>query len=131
MEDLIEFRRKRATGGQYISHNKPYIKLQMPVGRFVIFNKTAELLNVRNGDAIMFSFSKRNKCGYIYKEDPQDDSYFPKISGREYYRFTSKDLGNYFIEVFDLPATKKAFYFEVLTVPNNKGQFRFTYQAKK
>jgi len=41
MEDLIIFRRQRATTGQWKSHEKPYIKIEMPRGTFVIFKKVA------------------------------------------------------------------------------------------
>jgi hypothetical protein len=45
MEDLLVFRRQRGTCGQWKSHEKPHIKIEMPRGTFVVFKKVAELLN--------------------------------------------------------------------------------------
>jgi hypothetical protein len=42
----------------------------------------------------MFAFSRKDNCAYIYKEEPEDDSYYLGNAGREYYRFTSKELQN-------------------------------------
>ena len=102
MEDLIIVRRKRGTKGQWLSHEKPCIKLELPRGAFTIFEKTAKLLNAANRDALMFAFSKVNKCGYVFKEDPQEDSYYLSNTGRAYYRFTSKELATYFIDIFEI-----------------------------
>lgn len=125
-EQTIEFRRTRTTEGKWKNHNKPYIKLELPRGQFIVFKPVAKLLEAKSKDAVMFAFSKQNKHGYIYKEEPEDDSYYLSNSKREYYRFTSKELGKYFAEIFELPEGKKSFYFEVESFPNQKGQYRFT-----
>ena len=57
------------------------------------------------------------------KEEPEEDSYYLGNSGREYYRFTSKELQNYFIDFFKIEQ-EKSVYFEVLTTPNEKGMFK-------
>ena len=123
MEDLIIFRRQRATKGQWMSHELPRIKIEMPRGTFVVFKKVADLLKAGNRDAVMFAFNKKDKCAYIYKEEPEEDSYYLSNSGREYYRFTSKELMHYFIDFFKVEK-EKAVYFEVLTTPNEKGMFK-------
>lgn len=58
MEDLIIFRRQRTTKGQWMSHELPRIKIEMPRGTFVVFKKVADLLKAGNRDAVMFAFSK-------------------------------------------------------------------------
>ena len=123
MEDLIIFRRQRATKGQWMSHELPRIKIEMPRGTFVIFKKVAELLNAKQRDAVMFAFNKKDNCGYIYKEEPEEDSYFLGNSGRDYYRFTSKELMLFFIDFFNIE-NQKAVYFDVSETPNEKGMFK-------
>jgi len=123
MEDLIIFRRQRATKGQWMSHELPRIKIEMPRGTFVIFKKVAELLNAKQRDAVMFAFNKKDNCGYIYKEEPEEDSYFLGNSGRDYYRFTSKELMLFFIDFFNIE-NQKAAYFDVSETPNEKGMFK-------
>ena len=123
MEDLIIFRRQRATKGQWMSHELPRIKIEMPRGTFVIFKKVAELLNAKQRDAVMFAFNKKDNCGYIYKEEPEEDSYFLGNSGRDYYRFTSKELMLFFIDFFNIE-NQKAAYFNVSETPNEKGMFK-------
>ena len=123
MEELIIYRRKRGTKGQWMSHEKPRIKIEIPRGTFVIFKKTAEILGAGNRDAVMFAFNKKDKCAYIYKEDPEDDSYFLGNSGRAYYRFTSKNLMNFFLEIFEIES-ENHLYFDVEEKPNDKGMFK-------
>ena len=106
-----------------MSHELPRIKIEMPRGTFVIFKKVAELLNATQRDAVMFAFNKKDKCGYIYKEEPEEDSYFLGNSGRDYYRFTSKELMLFFIDFFEIE-NKKAVYFDVSDTPNEKGMFK-------
>ena len=123
MDDLLIFRRQRATTGQWKSHEKPLIKIEMPRGTFVVFKKVAELLNATQRDAVMFAFSRKDNCAYIYKEEPEEDSYYLGNSGRGYYRFTSKELQNYFIDFFKIEK-EKAVYFDVDSTPNEKGMFK-------
>jgi hypothetical protein len=123
MEDLIIFRRQRSTKGQWMSHDTPRIKIEMPRGTFVIFKKVAELLCAKNRDAVMFAFNRKDKCAYIYKEEPEEDSYFLGNTGREYYRFTSKELMLFFIDFFEIESGKAA-YFDVEETPNEKGMFK-------
>jgi hypothetical protein len=123
MEDLIIFRRQRATKGQWISYDLPLIKIEMPRGTFAVFKKVANLLKADNRDAIMFAFNKKDKCAYIYKEEPEEDSYYLSNSGREYYRFTSKEEMLFFIDFFEIEK-EKAVYFDVNSTPNEKGMFK-------
>ena len=123
MEDLIIFRRQRSTKGQWMSHDIPRIKIEMPRGTFVIFKKVADLLCAKNKDAVMFAFNRKDTCAYIYKEEPEEDSYFLGNAGREYYRFTSKELMLFFIDFFEIEGGKAA-YFDVEETPNEKGMFK-------
>jgi len=123
MEEIFEFRRQRSTKGQWMSHELPRIKIELPRGTFVIFKKVAELLDAVQRDAVMFAFNKKEKCAYIYKEEPEEDSYYLGNAGREYYRFTSKELMLFFIDFFGIE-NEKAVYFDVDSVPNEKGMFK-------
>lgn len=124
MEDLIFFRRKRSTKGQWMSNELPRVKIEMPRGTFVIFKKVAQLLNAGHRDAVMFAFNKKDKCAYIFKEEPEEDSYYLSNSGREYYRFTSKELMLYFIDFFEINESLRTVYFNVEQLPNEKGMFK-------
>lgn len=106
-----------------MSHDIPRIKIEMPRGTFVIFKKVAELLCAKNRDAVMFAFNRKDKCAYIYKEEPEEDSYFLGNTGRDYYRFTSKELMLFFIDFFGIESGKAA-YFDVEETPNEKGMFK-------
>lgn len=123
MEDLIIFRRQRSTKGQWMSHEAPRIKFDTTRGAFVVFKKTADLLKAGHRDAVMFAFNKKDKCAYIFKEDPEEDSYYLSSSGREYYRFTSKELMLFFVEFFDIK-NEGSVYFDVESTPNEKGMFK-------
>ena len=90
----------------------------------MIFKKVADLLKAGNRDAVMFAFSKKDNCGYIFKEDPEEDSYYLSNSGREYYRFTSKELMLFFIDHFNI-VNERAAFFDVSEKPNEKGYFKF------
>lgn len=125
MEDLQIIRRQRSSKGQWKSHEKPCFKLELPRCSFVIFKKTADLLNVKARDAIMFAVSKKNKCGFVYKEDPQDDSYYLSNSRRNYFRFTSKVLADYMMDVFDIKDKNKPVYFDVVPEQDEKGRLKF------
>ncbi len=124
MEDLIIFRRRRATNGQWRGHELPRIKIEMPRGTFVVFKKVADLLKAGHRDAVMFAFNKKDKCAYIYKEEPQEDSYYLSNSGRGNYRFISKELMLFFIEFFEIEKEEKAVYFDIDSTPNEKGMFK-------
>lgn len=119
------YRRKRGSTGQWKSHEKPLINLQMPRGQITVFKKTMELMGLQHGDAVMFGFNKKEKCGYIFKEEPQEDSYYLRNNQRGYARFTSKDLMLHMCDVFELQ-DEKNIYFIVDEQPNEKGMYKFT-----
>lgn len=125
MNDIIIFKRSRSSRGQVLSRDIPRIKIEYKRGTFVVFKKVADLLGAGNRTAIMFGFNKKEKCAYIFKEDPSEDSFFLVNSGRNYYRFTSKELRNFFYDHFELEEGKTS-YFNVDSTPNNKGWFRIT-----
>jgi hypothetical protein len=124
MEDLIYFRRQRSSGGQFQGNQTPLIRLDLKRGQFVIYNKVAELIKAKGKDAVMFAFNKKDKCGYIFKENPEIDSYYLTGGSRSYYRFTSKQLSDFFVDFFGINK-EKAVYFELEKTPNEKGMFKF------
>jgi hypothetical protein len=125
--DAIELRRTRNKAGQFKKHDKAYIKMEMPRGQFILFDKTINAIGLKHKDAVMFAFSRTAMAGYIWKEEPQDDSYIVQNSERNYFRFTSKDLMLYFTEAFKLNqiTTKSNVYFVVNTQPDQAGRFTF------
>jgi len=121
------YRRKRGSSGQWKSHSKPYLKLEMPRGQFVVFKNAMDIMGFKHNEAVMFGFNKKEQCGYIFKEDPEDDSYYLRDNGRGYARFTSKDLMLHIIDIFGI-SDEKNIYFEIEKTPNEKGMFKFTYE---
>ncbi len=122
MEDLVEVRKTRSTLTRFKNHSSPLIKMEYPRGQFIVFLPTANLLEVKDGSAIMFAFSKKENCSFVYSEEPESDSYYLSAS-RSYFRFTNKELMKYFIDFFGIEV-KKAAYFEIDSVKNQKGMFK-------
>lgn len=125
MEGIEIFRRQRGSSGQWKSHSKPLIKLEMPRGQVVVFKNAMDMMGFKHNEAVMFGFNKKERCGYIFKEDPQDDSYYLRDNGRNYARFTSKDLMNHICNIFGIEKVGSA-YFEIESKPNEKGMYKFT-----
>ena len=130
MDDIIIFRRQRGSTGQWKCREKTLLKVEYEQGRFVVFEKLAKRLQAKNGDACMFGFSKKDKCAYIFKETPEEDSYYLRQAGdgRPYFRFTSKQLAQFFIEVFEIQ-DEKVGYFEASEQPTDKGWFKLTLEV--
>jgi hypothetical protein len=122
MEDLIIYRRKRGKGGQFLSDCKFAMRFQVKDGRFTVFSNLANKLNIKDGDAVMFAFSKKQNSAFVFKEEPDHDSYICKHAneGRNYFRFTSKDLVHYFIEFFNI-VNQDVVYLEIDGEINEKG----------
>jgi hypothetical protein len=121
------FRRQRGSSGQWKSRTRPLIKLEMPRGQFVVFKNAMDMMGFRHNEAVMFGFNRKEQCGYIFKEEPEDDSYYLRDNGRNYARFTSKDLMLHVCEVFEIKDVNTA-YFVLDKEPNKKGMYRFTYE---
>lgn len=131
MEDIVVFRRQRGSTGQWKSREKTLLKVEFEQGRFVVFEKLAKILDAKNSDAVMFGFSKKNKCAFIFKETPEEDSYYLRQAGpgRPYFRFTSKQLAQYFVDVFEIEEADKIGYFNASETPNEKGWFKLTLEV--
>jgi len=120
-------RRKRYSSGQYKCHEKPYIKLELPRGQIVVFKSAMDLMGYKHNEAVMFGFNRKDKRGFIFKEEPQPDSYYLRDNKRGYSRFTSKDLMLYMIDVFEISSDEKTVFFELEKTPNEKGAYTFRY----
>ena len=127
-EDIVIFRRQRGSTGQWMCREKTLLKVEFNEGRFVIFERLAKQLSCRHNDAVMFAFSKKDKCAYVFKEDPEEDSYYLRQAGpgRPYFRFTSKQLADYFHDLFECEGSDKVGYFEAAEKPNDKGWIKLT-----
>jgi len=104
--ELIEFRRQRGENGKYQKHSKPIIKVEYPKGVFTFYLSTAKFMNIVAKDALMFGFSRKDNCAYVYRETPEVDSYILGKCTRDYYRFTSKELLKYLIDFFKIEPDK-------------------------
>lgn len=127
-EDIVIFRRRSGSTGQWSCREKTLLKVEFNEGRFVVFERLAKQLNCKHNDAVMFAFSKKDKCAYIFKEDPEEDSYYLRQAGpgRPYFRFTSKQLAEYFRELFEFEEAEKVGYFEASETQNEKGWIKLT-----
>ena len=127
MEDIIVFRRRRGTGGQFTPNNKFGMRVQTKDGRFTVFHNLSEKLGIEDGSAIMFAFSRANNCSFVFKEEPDEDSYICRCAngGRKYFRFTSKDLARYFVEFFGIDGQENI-YFEIGEAVDEKGYLKLT-----
>ena len=122
MSEIIEFRRRR-NNGRFIGESIPKLRLTLPRGEIVLYKTTLELLDAKVGDAVMFGFNKSDKMGFIYKENPEPDSYYLTETQYPYARFTSKQLAYFIVDIFELDTSKNNHYFKVEKLPNNKVKF--------
>ena len=99
----------------------------MPRGQIVVFKNAMDMMGFKHGEAVMFGFNHKDRCGFIFKEEPADDSYYLRNAGRNYSRFTSKDLMLHMCEVFGIVDETNA-YFVIDKEPNERGMYKFTYE---
>lgn len=124
---IEEFRRKNLAG-QFTGHDLPLIRIEKPVGRVVIYKNAADLLGLKDGDAVMFSGDRANGKLYVYKEIPKKDSYIAKIADatRPYFRFTSKQLAVDLCDFLSLKFNKESVYLELNPNQDEQGRFKLT-----
>jgi hypothetical protein len=121
-QDFITVRRTQRTSG-HIVYNFPTIKMEYPLGRFTISQKLANILNIDEGDGLMFGFNMKNKTAYVVKDD-EPDAFIIRRKDKGTLRFTSKDLLNYFAQTFELSSEKDTrFLFAVSSSPNQNEQY--------
>jgi len=125
--DIEIFRRQRGSSGQWKAHSRPLIKLETPRGQIIVFKNAMDIMGFKHGEAVMFGFNKKEQKGYIFKEEPEDDSYYLRDNGKGYARFTSKDLMLFMIDIFNL-TNEKNYYFKINKTPNQKGMYEFMYE---
>jgi hypothetical protein len=128
MED-ITFVKQIPTTSNCSVNNSLVIRLEFPIGTFSISQKLADILNVDNKSGLMFSFNQKDKTGYVIKDDAPD-CFILRRKNKNCLRFTSKDLQFFFIKTFDfLQKGKKTFYFNVSSIPDEKGRYAITWMA--
>ena len=82
----------------------PYVKLTLRNAQFCINPKGAECIGIYAGDAVMFSLNRKEKCAYIYKEEPAADNYSlsrPNHEGGDL-RFMNRNLKEILEEFFEV-----------------------------
>lgn len=101
---------KKIKGTQSKTHS-PTIGLGLPLGEFVFYESTMNLLNIdKEKEGLMFYVSQKDKKIRIEIEEKADDNYHLAGSKRSYSRFTSKPLGAMFSDMLDLQMDKKHFF---------------------
>jgi hypothetical protein len=87
-------------------------------GKFSLTKVAADAIGVGNRDGIMFIFNEKEGKAYIMK-DEEDDAFVISQKGN-LYRFSSKELFDFFDKTFKLYETdKRSYVFKVDTEPVN------------
>ena len=108
MSDYVAIRKSRGNGSRHIN---PTIGLGLPLGEFVFYDPTMNLLEIdTEKEGLMFYISNKNKNARVEIEFKEDDNYHLTGSKRSYSRFTNKQLGKLFSDLLDLDMTKKHFF---------------------
>lgn len=111
MSELIRAGRKHATASS-TKRLAQTIRMDMICGRFSFLDDLAKILDLSETGGIMFVFNQNAGRAYIYPEN-EKDSYYPRRSKVAGYRFSSKDLKEFFIRVFKLDRNKRFHQFIV------------------
>lgn len=122
MEDVIIIRRK-AKKNNCLTYNNPIIKMELPRGRFLISKNLANTIGVAEDDGLMFAFNKKNGNAYVFK-DAEPDAYILRRKDNHSFRFTAKELQDFFISTFCLDISQKVFYFYVEGTADDRGYYR-------
>lgn len=125
METLTIVRRKN---GRF-ARKSPSLKFEIKGNRFILSEKAQANTKLKHDEGVMFGFNYSQKKAYIFKDDEPDAFILrTKSVNDKGLRFTSKDLGEHFINCFNLTEDKTNYFFEVAEKPNNKGAFLLTYK---
>lgn len=81
-----------------ISINKDY--------EFSFSTGLAREMELEKETPVMFSFSKKNNCAYVYREDKEEDSFIVH-KNKKSYSFSNRDLKYMFAKFFGLKRTDK------------------------
>lgn len=127
MEELKIVRRSNKRNSY--KFNQPIIKLEIRQARFIVIKKVAKNLGLKENLSVMFAFNKKESCAYITK-DKEPDAFKMKLNNVNTLRFSSQNLRNYFVDVFDLDEAVDNYFFMVNQEPNQKGLFKITLKKK-
>lgn len=67
--------------------------------------EAAKMMHLEKDSAVMFSFSKKDNCAYVWKEEPEEDSFFVRYVDNAHY-FSNVNLYNMFAKFFGKDAKK-------------------------
>lgn len=118
MEDVIFIKRNSNRSG--IRTKDHIIKLDLKRKCFTIFELAADLLNVKEGDGLMFAFNQKNKKAWVCKDD-EEDAFKVRKNKNTGYRMTSKELVEFFDNTFDLLDTGRSTFRFKVEAANEKG----------
>lgn len=123
MEELKIVRRKNKRNSY--KFNQPIMKLEIRQARFIVSKKVAKNLGLKESLSVMFAFNKKENCAYI-TEDKEPDAFKMKLNNVNTLRFSSQNLRNHFVDMFDLDEAVDNYFFMVDQEPNQKGLFKIT-----
>lgn len=105
----LELVRRTKMVGTSITYKQPTLKVESPKGRFFLTRKASEIMDLKQGDGIMFGFNfGQSKC-YVFKDDEIDSFRLREADKGSTLRFTSKDLLSHFNNCFELNG-KRTFF---------------------
>lgn len=126
METEMQILRRPKFWGNAPYAGLPLVSVRVKSGTMVINKAGAMAIKLNDGGAVMFGFSKAKRVGYIWLEQPQEDSYyFKRYKGQ--LRLTCGALRDSMVDVFRLADFKEnVVHFEINPTPNEKKAHEFT-----
>ncbi len=118
-------RKKAGRTGTEVRTVKPYISLTLSTSVLGINSSALQLIGLKDGDAIMFGFDQEKQIGYIFKEEPQEDSYIIRVDQKNYIRFGNKNLCKTMVKIFQLKTQQNLIYFSLSLEPNKDNLWEF------
>jgi len=100
MEDLIIIKRSQKHNYHKMAL-KPLLKFSKPKeGRFFLSKEAGKFLKVKKNDSVLFAINKKNDLIYIFKTELSDAFILRQKENEDMLNFTSKELANYFVNVY-------------------------------
>lgn len=110
----------------YNSRNIPRNTMEISIvprsGGIYFYMSLCKKLNLKIGDALMFSINKHEQIAYFYKETPSNDNYILKKQNEYVLRINNKILTNLLVRTFNLPNSRT--YLNVDIIPDNKNRYK-------
>ena len=102
----------------------PVIKVSATKASFALSYKANEILDVKVGDGLMFSFNNSTQTARVWKDSEEGNYPLNKVNGRNILRFSDSILLNYLLECYGLDR-QGVHSFTVVDTKNKDPQKRF------